>query len=124
MAADQDLGAFREYLDNNELQLAADVLAELGTEHGNRPRPFWEALGYAYDNMGLPKRAVLCRFPNLRSRERLRRSTAQAARHGGGRAEVTVQPLGKLDHSDQLRIRDRRGREDVIYVRRWILSTA
>jgi hypothetical protein len=37
---------------------------------------------------------------------------------------VTVQPLGKLDHSDQLRIRDRRGREDVIYVRRWILSTA
>jgi hypothetical protein len=41
-----------------------------------------------------------------------------------GVAEVTVQPLGKLDHSDQLRIRDRRGREDVIYVRRWILSTA
>src|SRR5687767_56534 len=62
MAADQDLGAFREYLDNNELQLAADVLAELGNEHGNRPRPFWEALGYAYDNMGLPKRSVLCRF--------------------------------------------------------------
>jgi hypothetical protein len=62
MALDQDLSTFREYLDHNELQLAADVLVELGTEHGNRPRSFWEALGYACDNMGLPKRAVLCRF--------------------------------------------------------------
>ncbi|HEX6240006.1 MAG TPA: hypothetical protein VFZ61_03900, partial [Polyangiales bacterium] len=47
MAADQDVSAFREYLDSNELQLAADVLVELGTEHGARPRSFWEALVYA-----------------------------------------------------------------------------
>ncbi|MBI5537993.1 MAG: hypothetical protein HY898_35045 [Deltaproteobacteria bacterium] len=62
LSTGQDLSQFREYLEHNELQLAADVLTELADEHGQLPRAFWEALQYAYENMGLEKNAKVCRF--------------------------------------------------------------
>ena len=62
LSGKQGLDVFREYLDHNELQLAADSLAEIGNERGDLPRSFWEALKYAYENMDLESDAQLCRF--------------------------------------------------------------
>lgn len=69
LSGDQGLEAFREYLNHNELQLAADSLAELGDERGDLPRPFWEALTYAYENMKLESKAKLCRFRIYEAKE-------------------------------------------------------
>lgn len=62
LSGKQGLDVFREYLDHNELQLAADSLAEIGNERGDLPRAFWEALKYAYENMDLESDAQRCRF--------------------------------------------------------------
>jgi hypothetical protein len=63
MLAGDDLHEFHEYLDqHNELELAADVLFEFGTRHEELPASFWEAMLHAYENMGLPDQATMCRF--------------------------------------------------------------
>ncbi|MBN2493260.1 MAG: YdcF family protein [Deltaproteobacteria bacterium] len=56
------LDAFSEYLDQDELELAADVLLDLGDERGDLPRPFWRALQLAYESMDLDDKARLCRL--------------------------------------------------------------
>jgi RNAse (barnase) inhibitor barstar len=55
------LDAFEEYLAHNELELAAEVLAELGDEHG-MPSKFWEAMASAYETMQLDDKAKRCRL--------------------------------------------------------------
>jgi RNAse (barnase) inhibitor barstar len=56
------LDAFDEYLAHNELELAADVLSELGNEHENLSTRFWQAMASAYENMKLTEKAKLCTF--------------------------------------------------------------
>lgn len=51
---------YREYLNHNELELAADVLMEEALERGEQPFSFWEALHHAYDNMKLEDKAQRC----------------------------------------------------------------
>ncbi len=53
---------FHDYLDHNELELAADVLADFGDEREGLARQFWEALELAYENMELGNKAKHCRF--------------------------------------------------------------
>jgi len=53
---------FHDYLDNNELELAADVLADFGDDRDGLPQAFWEALAYAYENMELGHKAKRRRF--------------------------------------------------------------
>src|SRR5262245_23133920 len=79
-SADQGLEVFREYLDHNELQLAADSLAEMGDGRGDMPRPFWEALLLAYENMQLESDVKWCRF------------RAHEAEHGYIEARLTLVP--------------------------------
>ena len=62
IAGDVDLVSFDEYLDHNELQLAADALRELGDAHGGLSRSFWDALRCAYENMELGEEASRCRL--------------------------------------------------------------
>jgi hypothetical protein len=79
-ASTPTLDAFREYLDHNELELAADVLADFGDEQGDMPCAFQEALTHAYENMELEGKATLCR---LRVYE---------AEHGFVEAQLTLTP--------------------------------
>jgi len=53
---------FHDYLDHNELEVAADVLADFGDEREDLAQEFWEALKYAYENMELGDKANRCRF--------------------------------------------------------------
>jgi hypothetical protein len=53
---------FHDYLDHNELELAADVLADFGDEREDVAPGFWEALKYAYEDMELGDKAKRCRF--------------------------------------------------------------
>lgn len=71
---------FDEYLDHNELELAADVLFDLGDEREDLPEPFWEALKYAYENMQLDDKAKLCRF------------RIYEAKYGFVEAQLTLKP--------------------------------
>lgn len=57
-----DLSRYREYLEHNELELAADELEAAGDQHGRLPRDFWTHLRYAYEEMDLKDRAKLCWF--------------------------------------------------------------
>ena len=61
-AGSPPLGDLGDYLDHNELELAADVLADFGDARDDLGEAFWEALKAAYDNMELQDRAKLCRF--------------------------------------------------------------
>lgn len=80
VAGAQHLEVFEEYLGENELQLAADVLDDLGNERGDLPRPFWEALASAYEAMQLEASATRCRF------------RIQEATHGFVEAQLTLTP--------------------------------
>ena len=60
LVGDSDLETFYEYVEHNELQLAADVLVEIGDEREDLPRPFWESLKWAYENMRLQSDAQAC----------------------------------------------------------------
>lgn len=60
-----DVPEFRDYLDHNELQLAADVLAQRGDEREDLPATFWYALSLAYASMGLQRNETLCGFRRL-----------------------------------------------------------
>jgi hypothetical protein len=82
LAGSHGLDAFQDYLDHNELQLAADVLDDLGNERGDLPRAFWEALAYAYENMQLEPSARRCRV------------RIQEAEHGFVEAQLTLTPTG------------------------------
>lgn len=62
VGAGSDLQSFEGYLDHNELQLAADVLLELGDDLGNLSRSFWDSLRCAYESMQLNEDAKLCRL--------------------------------------------------------------
>lgn len=53
---------FQDYLDHNEFELAADVLADFGDEREDLAQGFWEAPKYAYENMELGDKAKRCRF--------------------------------------------------------------
>ena len=53
---------FEDYLDHNELELAADVLLDFGDEQPDKSESFWTALKYAYENMGFGQQAKLCQF--------------------------------------------------------------
>lgn len=56
------LAEFHDYLVHNELELAADVLADFGDEREELSKAFWEALKYAYENMKLGDKAKRSRF--------------------------------------------------------------
>jgi RNAse (barnase) inhibitor barstar len=56
------MDTFDEYLAHNELELAADVLADLGDERSDLPSVFWKAMVSAYENMQLDEKAKRCRF--------------------------------------------------------------
>lgn len=56
------LAAFHDFLDQDELELAADVLADFGDDQEALPREFWAALGDAHENMELNKPARRCRY--------------------------------------------------------------
>jgi hypothetical protein len=75
-----DLALFDEYLDHNELELATDVLAEVGDDLGDLEPPFWDALKSAYEDMGLTAKATRCRF------------RIYEAKHGFVEAELTLTP--------------------------------
>ena len=53
---------FREALENGELELAADVLAELADDSGDVEVEFWTRLGLAYGDLGLGHRQRRCRL--------------------------------------------------------------
>lgn len=79
-AGSPPLENFHGYLDHNELELAADVLADFGDERGDLSQAFWEALKDAYENMEREHRAVLCRF------------RIYEAKHGFVEARLTLVP--------------------------------
>ena len=56
------LADFHDCLDQNELELAADVLADFGDAREDLAQGFWEALRCAYENMKLDDRAKRCRL--------------------------------------------------------------
>jgi hypothetical protein len=80
VAGAQHLETFEGYLDHNELALAADVLEDLGNERGDLPRPFWEALASAYENMQEGASVTRCRF------------RIQEIEHGFVEAQLTLSP--------------------------------
>ena len=55
-----DLDDFHDYLNHNELELAADVLTEEGLDRGDLPGAFWDALYCSYNSMKLEKKAQQC----------------------------------------------------------------
>jgi hypothetical protein len=56
------LDELEDYLGHNELELAANVLADFGDEHGHQSRAFWEALMYAYEDLERGDKAKRCFF--------------------------------------------------------------
>ena len=56
------IAEFQDYLDHNELGLAADVLADFGGQREDLAQEFWEAMKCAYENMELGDEAKRCRF--------------------------------------------------------------
>lgn len=56
-----DLAPFRELLDHNELELAADCLSDLGEDCDEAGAELWRLLGLAYEEMKLTARSARCR---------------------------------------------------------------
>src|SRR5687768_16594528 len=56
------LASFRNHLDRNELELAADVLAGFGDQREDLSQAFWEALRSAYASLELGHEAKRCHY--------------------------------------------------------------
>ncbi len=59
--ATADLAAYSDYLEHNELQLAADELHDAADERGDLPKAFWQALLSAFESMKLDEDVRRCR---------------------------------------------------------------
>lgn len=106
---------FREYLDHNELQLAADVLAAQADEQGDQPAAFWYALELAYTSMGLKRDELHCQYRRLEAERGFieARLTLLRTEAGGRRSPVFTDyrpswSIGNRAESGEVELNDAR----------------